>query len=334
MAGERSVVFAIGRTIGFIANGGRIRLAATAYNVGMEQTGVADAMVLPARLAALEAGYGRCRLLSVDVALAALGGGVMACRLLGAWPHRTFFVLLPLSVWTVYTMDHLLDARRMGLDAATPRHRFHRRHLHALALLCGAAMIACLALALAGLSWIGVGFGVGMFGLFVGHELLVKLAGGRASPLLMKELGVAVVFTAGAWGLPWMLSVSQGRPIGISAILACVQYLLLALVNLIEFSIFEQRLDAAAGQTSFVLGIGRRRAGKIAGLLLILAVLLGAANLLADRSPPVLLAETIFGAMAVGLGLILLFPRRFARCERYRLLGDGVFLLPMLMAFA
>ncbi len=57
------------------------------------------------------------------MALAALGGGVMATRVTGALMPRTFYLLLPLSVWVVYTPDHLLDARRQAAPPPTPRHR-------------------------------------------------------------------------------------------------------------------------------------------------------------------------------------------------------------------
>ncbi len=281
------------------------------------------------RLAAAERAYAAVRLLSLDVALAALGGGVMAARVLRASPRPAFYALLPASVWVVYTLDHLVDARRMGPRAATPRHRFHARHAAGLWAAVGLAAVACGVGGLVALSRAGVAFGVGMAGLVGLHEGIVKLAGSRASPLLVKELGVGVIFTAGTWGLPALVRWTHAGPPPWPAVLLAVQYVLLAGVNLIEFSIFEARQDAAAGQTSFVRGVGRATARRVAAGLLAAQVPLAVAVLLGRRD---VAAEAILMAMTAGLAVVLGFPRSFARRERYRTAGDGVFLLPLLMA--
>jgi hypothetical protein len=182
-----------------------------------------------------------------------------------------------------------------------------------------------------GLSWFGLTYAVVMCGLVLMHEIIVKLAGNRASPLLIKELGVALVFTAGVWGMPWLRHKQEtGRWLG-WPVLLMVQYLLLAIVNLIEFSIYEWKIDTADSQTSFVRGIGRRRAGWIVIALLaaqIPACVMGCAL---THSHIVWIAEAIYLLMSIGLWIVLLMPKFAARSERYRTLGDGVFLLPLVM---
>ena len=281
--------------------------------------------------AVVERAYAAARLLSVDVAGAALGGGMLAVHAMAARPRPAFYAVLPAAVWVVYTLDHLIDARRMGPTAATPRHRFHVRHAAALWAVWVPVAIATGVVGLVELSWPGVAFGLGMAALVGLHETIVKLAGSRASPLLVKELGVAVIFTAGTWGLPTLLRlVRVGHPPWRSLVLAG-GYLLLAGVNLVVFSLFEARRDAAAGQTSFVRGIGRPAAARVAAALLAAAVVL--VTTIVPRSPPVdRAAAGVLLAMAAGLGLILWRPRWFVRRERYRTLGDGVFLFPLAMA--
>lgn len=287
-----------------------------------------------ARLARAEQAYAHLRLLSADVALAALAGGVIAVRVIGASPRPAFYLLLPLSVWVVYTLDHLLDARRVGPDASTLRHRFHFQHARMLWIFCAVTAGVCGVIGLMELSWFGILFGLVITALFGLHELIVKLAGDRASPLLMKELGVAVIFTAGTWGLP-LLQHLRFHPAGAAfnwPVTLMAQYFLLALVNLIEFSMFEAKTDALDGHTSFVRGIGRARARHAAWTALALQLPLMLIALFRHPAATTLTAELIYTAMATGLMLILLFPRTFARSERFRTLGDGVFLLPLLMA--
>ncbi len=275
--------------------------------------------------------YEVVRSLSVDVAFVALAGGVMAVRVTGGHPRPAFYLLLPLSVWVVYTLDHLLDARRMGPAAITPRHQFHYQHSRPLWVVMTVIGVLCGIVGFVELSRLGVVFGLILAGLFGLHELIVKLAGDRASPLLVKELGVAVIFTAGTWGLPWLVHhYTTGQWLGWSVIV-CVQYGLLALVNLIEFSIYEARSDARNRQTSFVQYSGRSTARTTTACLLILQTLLAMPALLQSPTRTVYATEVILQLMTTGLWFVLLFPRIAARRERYRSLGDGVFLLPLLL---
>ena len=284
-------------------------------------------------LARIERTYATCRSLSLDVALAGLAGGVMAARVLHASPRPAFYVLLPAGVWVAYTLDHLLDARRVGAAAHTPRHRLHHRHARVLWTLSVAIAAVALLLAYTGLSRTGLLFGVALATLCGLHEALVKLAGSRASPLLIKELGVAVIFTGGTWGLPLMLRFTQPllrvQP-GAAEFILLTQYLLLALVNLLEFSTYEAAADARDGHTSFVLAVGPAAARRTTAVLLLLQIPLAAAALFlaAARS---IRPESIFAAMSAMLAVVLLHPAALRKGERYRTIGDGAFLLPLLM---
>jgi len=276
--------------------------------------------------------YAGVRLVSLDVAAAALGGGILASRVIGSSPRKSFYWLLPAGVWVAYTVDHLLDARRMGPTARTPRHRFHYEHFVSLWVAVILIASICAIGGWIGLSWLGLIYAAAMCALVILHELIVKLTGNRASPLLIKELGVALVFTAGVWGMPWLRYEQEtGRWLGWPMLLM-VQYLLLAMVNLIEFSIYESKIDTADRQTSFVRGIGRRRAACIVIVLLAIQIPLGFFAGIFVPARIVWMVEGIYLLMSIGLWIVLAMPRFAARSERYRTLGDGVFLLPLVMS--
>ncbi len=255
----------------------------------------------------------------------------MAVRVTGSAPRASFYWLLPAGVWVVYTLDHLIDARRTGPAARTPRHRFHHQNAPLLWTAVIVLAAVCAVGGWIGLSTFGLVYGAVMCGLVAGHELLVKLAGDRASPFLIKELGVAAIFTAGVWGMPWLRHrIDTGRWLG-WPVLLMAQYLLLAVANLVEFAIFESKIDTAHGQTSFVRGIGRRRAGWVVVCVLMIQIPLGVAAVAIDPTRVVAAAELIYAAMTIGLWTVLKTPKWSARFERYRTLGDGVFLLPLLI---
>ncbi len=275
--------------------------------------------------------YSLVRIVSLDVAAAALGGGILAMRVTGASPRPAFYWLLPAGVWVAYTIDHLLDARRMGPGARTPRHRFHFQHYALLWAVVIPVMVICAIGGWIGLSWFGLIYAAVMCGLVIVHETIVKLAGNRASPLLVKELGVALVFTAGVWGMPWLRHRMDTGNWFHWPVLVLIQYLLLAIVNLIELSIYESKIDTADRQTSFVRGIGRRRARILAKLLLLVQIPLALAAVSSSFHSSVLWAELVYLFMMTGLWMVIEMPRFAIHAERYRTICDGVFLLPLLM---
>lgn len=236
-----------------------------------------------------------------------------------------WYVLLPLAVWVAYTVDHLLDARRIGAEASTPRHRFHHQWFSVLAVLVALGAVGGLAVAILLLELRAVLFGLGLGGVVGLHFLLVRLVGSKASPLLIKELGVAMVYTAGTWGLPLMVA---GRwdpsliavPVG--------QFLLLALVNLLELSLYEAETDARDRQTSLVQAIGREGGLRLVRLLLAMAAGLGVLPLLVSDATGLLRLELVYAIMAGLLAAIILRPGWFGRNERYRAWADAAFLLP------
>jgi hypothetical protein len=269
--------------------------------------------------------YGLIRLLSIDVAVGALGGGAMAAAYLQEPMRLAWYILLPLAVWTIYTWDHLLDARRLGDRASTDRHRYHVRHFKVLAVIAGLSGIACLVLAVIFLRLQGIYFGLIMGGIVLVHLLLVRLVGERTSPLLIKEFGVALVYAAGIWGLPL---INSGEWKEFTGIIPFLQFLLLALVNLLEFSLFEIEIDARDGQTSFVRALGKAKSIRLIRIFLGLVAALGLVLLLLVDSRYVLSLELIFGLMAALLALLLYRKAWFSQHERYRTWGDAAFLLP------
>lgn len=271
--------------------------------------------------------YATARLLSLDVVAGAVGCGCMVAGYLEVAMHWSWYVVLPLAVWAVYTADHLLDAAKLGEEASTQRHRFHHRFRKPLAILAGLSALGAVGLALAFLGVEGLLFGAGMGLLVVLHLTLVRIVGGRTSPFLLKELGVAVIYAAGIWGLPMWLSGKAGTR---EALLPAIQFMLLALVNLIEFSLYEYKTDTADGQTSFVRAVGPRLGIRFIRLVLATAAGLGVFLLSEVDGVAVLRVEFIYLVMTLILAALVFKPLWFAVNERYRTWGDAAFLLPFL----
>src|SRR5277367_4160689 len=71
-------------------------------------------------------------ILSLDIAVGAMIGALFFARMFDVVILSQGLFSLGLTVWIIYTADHLLDAKKIKQSASTDRHRFHQRHFKAL----------------------------------------------------------------------------------------------------------------------------------------------------------------------------------------------------------
>lgn len=270
------------------------------------------------------------RILSLDVVLGAVASGSLAAYWLKQPMPWIWWLALPLSVWVIYTTDHLLDAYRLKERASTPRHAFHYQYFRPLLLLWGLGLLSCL-------TWIPwqapremwlLGFIMG--GLVLAHLGLVYWVGDRISWLFIKELGVGSIYAAGVWGGPLVFAWPDW-PTGTLGLFA--QFWLMALINLLFFSLYERHIDEQDGHSSFVRAIGPQRARQLIGLLVLLVLVLGLTLCLDESAASVLLlkVQAVYLLMLSLLSAVSFAENRFRPQERYRIWGDAAFLLPALV---
>ncbi|MEL7192695.1 MAG: hypothetical protein AAFO96_09665 [Bacteroidota bacterium] len=268
--------------------------------------------------------------LSLDVALGALASGGMVAWLLNVSMPLSWWIGLPLAVWIVYTLDHLLDARRLKEKASTARHLFH--YTYQKVLLPIVILLSLVGIGLAfylPLAILYAGLGIAAF--VVLHLLLVKLVGDRTSLFFHKELGVGVIFSLGIWAGPWVMAdYAALRP---EAWLFC-QYFILVMINLLMFSKYELITDERDGHTSSVRALGHRWTLRIITGLSIIIIAIGAC--LIFFSP---LTEKLVGVQGIYLLMLTILvwisyhPTLFEPKEAYRLWGDLAFVFPALYLF-
>lgn len=219
---------------------------------------------------------------------------------------------LGLTVWIIYTIDHLLDARRISTQASTERHRFHQLHFKPLWRVVVLAMLVDGALTFFMRERVLIG------GIFLSGGVAVYLLINRYLKML-KEVLISVLYTCGilmpsimvtdfsVGEIPWWL---------------VVQFVLTALLNLLVFSWFDYENDLRDNTISFVTAVGKRFTGFcMATLFLLISIMF-------------LYAPTLetFLIFCVGIGNVLLLCRQqyFGENERFRSVGDALFMLPIL----
>jgi hypothetical protein len=140
-------------------------------------------------------------LLSLDAPIvAALWQGFLAYRF--SIPLRPAgSLVLALTVWAIYLLDRLLDARRPPVPAEPARHRFYRRHSNWMAALWAVVTIADAVIAVRWLHPEVLREGlIPLAGVAV-YLAVVHVSGKRLK--IPKEIAAAVLFTGGTFLTAW-----------------------------------------------------------------------------------------------------------------------------------
>jgi hypothetical protein len=184
--------------------------------------------------------------LSIDVAFGATAGMFFFEKLLHVNLHWPAYLLLGLAVWSIYTLDHLMDVRKKDLPLS-PRRTFHLENQRLLSILLGMTVLAGIGGAF---WWFGWGkelqLTLSLVLLILGSKLLIR----RAGPGWMKELSIAVFYVVGIVWLPLLRA--DGIDLIWKDLVFLPVYIGLAFLNLLMLSFLDQDEDQKAGFFSAV----------------------------------------------------------------------------------
>jgi len=262
--------------------------------------------------------------LSLDVGLGAVVSMVFVSRLWGREARPEDLLLLFVAVWAIYILDRVLDVRKLKSWASTKRHRFAQRFKRPLLFLLAFLLVAGAGMAvwwrpatLAGGSVVVV-FMVAYF-LLVQKWHFFSRSGS-------KEVFIAVVYTAGIH-LP-LLYPNQLDLFGAGEPFTLVLYFILALANILLFSIADKGNDTADERVSVAHGISQKKLKT--GVAFLMGVYFLLVLLLFFQGLQSRYAMVFFLQGAVLLGLCK-WTAYFLKVGWFRILGDGIFIVPVIV---
>jgi hypothetical protein len=218
-------------------------------------------------------------------------------------------LVLGLTVWAIYLLDRLLDARRPPSFDEPARHRFHRRH--------SKVMAALLALVLAvdapiAILWLRPA--IQRDGLILLAGVLVYLAtfhsSGR-SVKIPKEVAAAILFTAGTFLTAWATLPCLGLA------WAALAFFILCLANIVAIEAWEWHELPSAVPHPCTQWLGRNYLYWVP-VAVILCAMVGGNEWYASI------------ALSAGACALLFWLGRRLSLEARRALVDGVLLSPLL----
>ena len=250
------------------------------------------------------------QILSIDIVL----GAVILLHFFsiysGVSPSNEVYFVLGATVWLIYTIDHLRDAKKAP-HSTRVRYRFHLKNEKKIrvAILTVFLSVICFLFFLDQSILVG-GF---ILALFSAIYLIIQK---RLAKLGLKELYVAIIYTSGILLAPFVLMASF-------SITMFMLVLLLTYTNLILFSWFEREEDI---NDQFISIATIMESKRLESLILICLALGISLSLLQHL-------DALTGYFTVAFSIYsLLFVRAVSlkKDQLYRTMGDGVFLLPIL----
>jgi hypothetical protein len=253
--------------------------------------------------------------LGIDVAL---GAGVLSVALAHSWsvPFQwSPYALLVIIVWLIYALDHLRDAHVHRDRIETERRKFHANYSRLLTLVAVGMLLTLIPLLLVQTRRLLL-YG-SILSVFVAmYFLLIQLGILKRA----KEFAAAFFYTLGICLVPMTM-----KELPIEFLIHGGQIFLIALANLLLFSWFDFDADKAEGFEGLISEAAMSK--RLIIVLLVIQAVVSAVLLVNGFHP------ALEGCLLL-MSLLLLLPcahsAYWARAQRFRILGDGIFFLPLI----
>ena len=264
-------------------------------------------------------------ILSVDVALGSLAGGILASRVLNVEPGFAFWIILPVAVWILYNSDHLIDGMKLKGNAHTIRHFYHYHYAKRII-----AVIIFLLIIMIPLVFFFLEQSIILFGVFVAfiagvYFLIVYFFGNSKSFFVQKEFSVALIYTLGIWGGPASLMVYNFNP---GQLIFITTFFISVFIAVIIFSFYEEDTDRADNHTTLVTRFGDHLVKYLLYFLFLALFVLSISQIIFVDQIIYARAAKLLMLMGIFLLMIMSFPEILKQKSRYRFLTELVFWLP------
>jgi hypothetical protein len=244
--------------------------------------------------------------LQLDVVAGALFTSLWISHISHATIPPWALLALCLSVWIIYTMDHLGDALKYP---NVVRYDFYRRHWRLLLILLSLAAIALL-LTIYFLPFALLCKGLLLLLPIMSYQLLLRYR--PYTGALLKEAAVALVYASGTGIFMWSQSI---QPINL---LALVWLFFLTWTSILTYSMLEAPEDGKQGMFTIAHILGNKSTRRLISLVMLVAFIL--------MIPLSAELGLTFALPALGMMLITFFlPLTF---PHHRYWGELAFLIP------
>ncbi|CAN5579974.1 hypothetical protein BH10BAC5_BH10BAC5_20360 [soil metagenome] len=266
------------------------------------------------------------RILSIDVCIGVCCMTFYFVKIFHSHAAFVNYLLIFLTVFGVYSTDHLIDAYLLKKEASTIRHRFFQKYFLSLCLITILVIVSVLILSIRFLSSDILKAGVILAALVIMYCIINFIAFRKRMKNYLKEMISSIIYTSG-------LLISSGALLTESKIsVIIVNFLIIFLIvylNLIIFSYFDYENDNSDGYSSAATIIGKKGTLRLiyiiaasCAVIIILKIFYSGFDI-PDTLIPLSMLLTLF--------LIIYLREYFKINFRYRYAGDSIFLFPIIL---
>lgn len=272
--------------------------------------------------------YTTFQILSIDVVLGSLAVGYMAVRLLDVTPVKVWWLILAISVWIIYSADHLLDGLKNKYSAVISRHRYYYKNRKPLLLAIIILSIINIYLSIIYMDISIIYAGIIMcFVVFI-YLMLINYGNYAIVQIIPKELVIAIIYVSGIYLAPvyWHGATPDNFNIIVFIILAVLVW-----AEGVMASYFDYDKDVSDHYNSFAISNSKTTTRNVLIALhltieILLLILLFFFNTSLELAVILVLIVINFS-----LGIMILYPNNCLFMKYYRAIGESVFMLPALL---
>ena len=267
-------------------------------------------------------------ILSIDVLIGAIASGAFAVEVLKVRPGFAWWIVLPLSVWIVYSLDHIIDSVKRNATNLSIRQLFFKEHSKWLWIIIFLFSILTAFLVLYSLDTAIVEFGMVIGFVTSVYFLLLVFLGEKKSIFLQKELFVAAIYTAGIWGGPMALMKFQ---LNHDQLILLINFLLLVFSDILILNFYEAESDKKNNPNSFILKYGKRFSYYFIWILIIVVFSSSLVEVILVQDVKLSIAFKLLMLMSIVLLILFNYRDKFRQWPYYRLVGEIVFWIPVVL---
>ncbi len=262
------------------------------------------------------------RLFSLDIVAGALAALVFAATVMGVDLHHSYYLIMGITVWLIYTADHLMDGAKTHGKSESETSNFFYNYKIPIILVFLILLVLDFRLIVYRLDEKIVQFGMGPGIATILYLLMNRYYDGPQKWLFIKELWIAIIFTLAVWGGPIILA---GDSLTLSQVLTLGSFGLIILSNVLIFTIYERDIDIRENNKSLVRDLGLKATVTIVlvsltfSILSTLTAFLFFEASLINSLPLLLIASSML--------LIISFPGFFLKGKLYGIITDLLLLL-------
>jgi|GEM_PF-1341430 len=259
--------------------------------------------------------------LSLDIVLGALASSCFAARLFAVDPGWVWWITLALTVWLLYTGDHVLDAWRNRKKTERELHVFINKNRRTIVWSMGVVTVIDMLLIFNLLDQHLMKYALVLAGLVLLFYAMRHIFRKNRFFFIPGEFFVLFIYMAGTWLGP--ASAVKNGFVASQGMIALI-FAGVLLMNLGVISLYDIKLDNRLGIGSLANALGTKRTRRLLIGTSIIIYLVSLLQFLVFEMDRYFKYALILAGMAIILLMVLLYPSRFRKNDYYRLAADAV----------